>query len=97
MNAPECFDGEFALRQLPKTIYGDEWGGGIKRCVDEDLVSGFFVSWPSNDEGDLTGFNRIESKIYWFISVVHAVEVVHIPEGHSEDAMSCEIDGRSVL
>lgn len=97
MNAPECFDGEFALRQLPKTIDSDEWGGRIKRCIDGNLVSGFLVSWPSDDERNLARLHRIKPKIYRFMSIVHIVEVVHVPEGHSEDAVSCEIDRRPVL
>ena len=96
MNAPECFGGELALSQLPKTIDGDEWGGRIKRCVDEDLVSGFLVSRPSDDESDLARLHRVQPKICWFVSIVHVVEVVHILEGHSENAVAGEIDRRSV-
>ena len=97
VDAPKCFNGEFALRQLPETIDSDEWGGRIKRCIDEDLVSGFLVSTPSDDEGDMTGLHWIQPKIYRFVSVVHAVEVIHILEGHSKNAIAGEIDRRSVL
>ena len=96
MNAPKRLCSEFALRQLPKTIDGDEWGGGIKRCIDEDLVSGFLVPRPSDDKSDPTGLHRIQPKIYWFVSVVHVAEVVHIPKGHSEDSIAGEIDCGSV-
>lgn len=92
MNAPERFDGEFALRQLPKTIDGDQWGGGIKRYIDEDLIGGFFVSRPSDDEGDPARLRRIQPEICWFVSIVHIVEIVHILEGHSENAVASEID-----
>ena len=52
MNALKCLNGEFALRQLPESIDGDKWGGRIKRCIHEDLVSGFLVPRPSDDESD---------------------------------------------
>ena len=96
INALKRLDGEFALRQLPKSINGDEWGGGIKRCVDGDLVSGFLVPRPSDDKSDPIGLDRVQPKIYRFVSVVHVVKVVHILEGHSEDAIAGEIDCGSV-
>jgi len=52
MNALKCLNGEFALRQLPESIDGDKWGGRIKWCIHEDLVSGFLVPRPSDDESD---------------------------------------------
>jgi len=97
MNTSECLDGELALRQLPETIDSDKWGGGIKRCIDEDLVSGFLVSGPSDDESNLTGLHGIQPKVYRFVGVVHVVEVMHILEGHSKDAVASEINCRSVL
>jgi len=69
----------------------------MDRRIDEDLVSSFLVSRPSDDEGDLAGLHRVEPKIYQFISVVHAIEVVHILERHSEDTVAGEIHCRSVL
>jgi hypothetical protein len=63
MNTLKCLNGEFALRQLSKTMDGDEWGGGIKRCIDEDLVSGFPVPRPSDDKGDPTRLHGIQPKI----------------------------------
>ena len=96
VDASKGFNGKFALRQLTKTIHGDEWGSRIKRCIDEDFVSGFLVTRPSDDECDLARFHRVEPKIRWFVSTVHVVEIVHILEGHSKNAVASEIDRRSV-
>jgi len=69
----------------------------MERRIDEDLVSSFFVSRPSDDESDLARFHGVEPKIYQFVPVVHAIEVVHILERHSEDTVAGEIHRRSVL
>ena len=91
MNTTKRFDGELALRQLPKTMDGDEWSGGIKWRVDQDFVGGFLVSGPSNHESDLARLRRVQPKIRRFVSIVHVVEVVHILEWHSENAVPSEV------
>ena len=96
VNALECFDDEFPLRYWSKTVDSDEWGGGIERCVNEDLVSGFLVSRPSYNKSDSPGHRRVQPKVYRFISVVHIVEIVHVSEGHSEGTIACEVDCRPI-
>ena len=92
INALECFGSKFALRQLPEIMDGEEWSVGVKRYVSRDVVGGFLVPRPSDDESDPTRLHRVQSKICRFVSVVHAAEVVHILEGHSEDAVAGEVD-----
>lgn len=95
MNAPEYFHGELALRQLPKTIDGDEWGRGIEGYVDDDVVGGLPVSGPGDDESDRARLHGVQPEVCWFFSVVHVIEIVHIPERDPEDPIASEIDRRS--
>ena len=72
-----------------------EWSVRIKGRIDQDLVGGFLVSWPSDDESDLARLLGVQPKVRRFVPVIHVVQVVHILERHAENAAASKIDCRS--